>query len=502
MCLLCNSLSLSRRKFISASAMFGAAAATGLKASAQTPPASTSEGAPAGALPTRGEYLVRNAFILTMDSTLGDIPRGDIHVRNGAIVAIGPDLVAPGAEVIDAKSMIALPGFIETHWHMWGTAARNMAGDDESTGYFPYSRVLGAVFTAEDNARGVRLGIAEAVNGGLTTVNNWSHNLLGPEYADAELQAHKDFGARALFSYGYSRKTGQNQTLPLDDVARVQKEWLPQLEGRVTLGIASRGPENNTIDICQKEWDTARKLGVRVTCHMGTSQKVLDLRHGVQALSKAGLLGSDLVIVHNTNTTREDLDLIAKSQSYLSLSPFTEMRTGFGYPPILQMLAAGCNVSLSVDTALLCGNCDMFAIMKAMQNVGDGAKPSEFALPARRVLEMATIDGARALGIGDSVGSLKPGKRADFMLVRTRDLNMAPFTDPVHMIVQSAQPSNVDTVFVDGRPLKRAGKLVAYNVDKIVDDANDTMDRVRAEVARQNRTAADVEKEMPAQRQR
>jgi cytosine/adenosine deaminase-related metal-dependent hydrolase len=157
------------------------------------------------------------------------------------------------------------------------------------------------------------------------------------------------------------------------------------------------------------------------------------------------------------------------------------------------MLAAGCGVSLSVDTALLCGNCDMFAIMKGMQNIGDGLARSEFGLGARRVIEMATIDGAKALGIDDKVGSLKPGKRADFMLVRTRDLNMAPMTDPVHMIVQSAQPSNVDTVFVDGRPLKRGGRLLAYNVDRIVDEANETMDRVRAEVARQHRTAADVQ---------
>jgi len=166
------------------------------------------------------------------------------------------------------------------------------------------------------------------------------------------------------------------------------------------------------------------------------------------------------------------------------------------------MLSAGAAVSLSVDTALLCGNCDMFAIMKAMQNVGDGAKPSEFALPARRVLEMATIDGARALGIADKVGSLKPGKRADVILVRTRDLNMAPMTDPVRMIVQSAQPSNVDAVMIDGRILKRHGRLTAVDVERIVDDVNETMDRVRSEVVRQNRSASDVRQQLPFEPQR
>ena len=438
----------------------------------------------AGSLPDRGEFVIRGAYVITMDPNLGDIPNGDIHVRNGAIVAVGPNLVAPGAEVIDARTMIVIPGMIETHWHMWGTAARNMAGDDEKTGYFPYSRVLGKVFTAEDNARGVRIGLAEALNGGLTTVNNWSHNLLGPDYADAELQAHRDLGSRALFSYGYSRKTGANQTLPLDDVARVQKQWFNGGDGLLTLGIASRGPENNTVDICQKEWETARKLGIRITCHMGTDPQRVEKRQGIQVLLKAGLLGPDVLLVHDTNTNDRDLEVLAKTKTPVSLSPFTELRTGFGFTPILEMLKADVPVSLSVDTALLCGNADMFAIMKAMLNIGDGSARSEFGLAARRVLQMATIDGAVALGIADKVGSLTPGKRADIVVIRTNDLNMAPFTNPVHMVVQSAQPSNVEYVSVDGRMLKRGGKLVAVDVPKLVGDVNETMTRVMAEVAK------------------
>ena len=116
---------------------------------------------------------------------------------------------------------------------------------------------------------------------------------------------------------------------------------------------------------------------------------------------------------------------------------------------------------------MLAGNADMFAIMKGMQNVGDGSKPSEFALPPRKVLEMATIEGARALGIDDRVGSLKPGKRADIILVRADDLNMGPANDPVRMIVQSAQPADVDTTIIDGRILKRGGALVNVDTRKL-----------------------------------
>src|SRR3954452_18692833 len=246
---------VTRRGLLSATAAAGAAGFAGDIKLAQAQRAG-------GAAQAPGEYLIRDAFVLSMDAPIGDLPRGDIHVRNGAIVAVGADLNAPGAEIIDGNSMIACPGFIETHWHMWGAVARNMAGEQEKTGYFPFSRVLGVQFTPDDNARGVRLALAEAIASGITTVHNWSHNLLTPAYAEAELAVHREVGSRARFAYGYSRNTGQNETLPLDDVARVQREQFSERAGLLTLGIASRGVENNTIDICRKEWEFARKLGI------------------------------------------------------------------------------------------------------------------------------------------------------------------------------------------------------------------------------------------------
>src|SRR3954447_3260962 len=229
---------VTRRALLSATAAAGAAGFAGDIKLAQAQPAG-------GAAQAPGEYLIRDAFVLSMDAGIGDLPHGDIHVHNGAIIAVGTNLNAPGAEVIDGKTMIACPGFIETHWHMWGAVARNMAGEEEKTGYFPFSRVLGSLFTPQDNARGVRLALAEAVASGITTVHNWSHNLLSPAYADAELAVHREVGSRARFAYGYSRNTQANETLPLDDVARVQRQYFSGAPGLLTFGIASRGVESN-----------------------------------------------------------------------------------------------------------------------------------------------------------------------------------------------------------------------------------------------------------------
>jgi 5-methylthioadenosine/S-adenosylhomocysteine deaminase len=463
---------VTRRTLLGATAAAATAGLSGDITLAQAQPSG-------GAASTAGEYLIRDAFVLSMDPAIGDLPRGDIHVRNGAIVAVGTNLNAPAAAIIDGKTMIACPGFIETHWHMWGAVARNMAGEEEKTGYFPFSRVLGSLFTPQDNARGVRLALAEAISSGITTVHNWSHNLLSPAYADAELAVHREVGGRARFAYGYSRNTGQNETLPLDDVARVQREQFSGPAGLLTLGIASRGVENNTVDICRKEWDFARKLGIGITTHSGTNPRRAD---SVKRMAEAGLLGADVVVVHATNTSPGDYELLAKSATPVSLSPFTELRTGFGLTPTGDMLKAGVACSFSVDTTLLCGNADMFAIMKAIQNIENGLKQSEFALPPRRVLELATIGGAKALGIADRVGSLTPGKRADIILVRTTDINMAPMTEPVRMIVQSAQPSNIELVMVDGRILKQGTRLTTIDVPKLLADATETITRVRGQV--------------------
>ncbi len=428
-------------------------------------------------LPAANETLIRDAFVLSMDPAIGDLPHGDIHVRYGAIVAVGSNLSAPGAQVIDGRGMIASPGFIETHWHMWGAVARNMAGEEEKAGYFPLSRVLGSQFTPEDNARGVRLALAEAITSGITTVHNWSHNLLTPTYADAELAVHYEVGGRARFAYGYSRNTKADETLPLDDVARVQRQYFGGPPGLLTLGIASRGPEFNTIEICRSEWETARKLGIGITTHAGTNPKRLDT---IRRMSDAGLLGPDVVVVHATNMAAGDFELMGKTNTPVSLSPFTELRTGFGMTPVGNFTKAGVPISFSVDTTILCGNADMFAIMKMIQNIEDGNTNSEFALPPRKVLEWATLGGAKALGLADRVGSLTPGKRADLILVRTTDINMAPLTDPVRMLVQSAQPSNIELVMVDGRILKQGAKLTTIDAPKVVREANEFITRVRA----------------------
>src|SRR2546428_8274677 len=182
-------------------------------------------GSGSAGLPERGEVLIRNAYVMTMDSSVGDLPDADVHVRQGAIVAVGRNIQAGGAHVIEGRGMIVLPGFVETHWHMWNTLLRSMSGDKREHGYFPTAAALGKIYLPEDMYQGTRLSAAEALNGGITFVHDWCPNVRGPEFADADLRALKETGIRGHFSYGAPQAHPADAPNPLADPERKPGDW-------------------------------------------------------------------------------------------------------------------------------------------------------------------------------------------------------------------------------------------------------------------------------------
>jgi 5-methylthioadenosine/S-adenosylhomocysteine deaminase len=479
---------LSRRHLLSSAAALGVLGigdALGVTAAlAQTTaPAPLARRARPTGLPARGEYVIRNAYVMTMDAQLGDIAGGDVHVRNGAIVAVGKKLNAPAsAERIEGSDFICLPGLVETHWHLWNTLLRSMANDKPELGYFPSTTALGKVFLPTDMYQGTRLAAAEAINGGITFVHDWCHNVRSPAFAEENLQALKESGIRARYSQGYPQGLPPAESDDLALLERMHKEWDKHSnEGLLTLGHAWRGSRSlgnpRPPAVFRAEIDTSRRLGIPISVHAGMIRGRND--NDIQILADAGLLGKDLQVIHATHVTKAEIEALATSGTSVSLSPYTELRTGFGIPPTGELLAAKIPIGLSVDTTELSGNADMFAIMKSIQNVENGVKEKEFELLPRRVIELATIEGARSMGMDARIGSLKPGKRADLILVSTTDINMGPFTDPAHLIVEAAQPSNVDLVMVDGRILKRRKQLTAVNVKAVVAEANGALAGVR-----------------------
>jgi 5-methylthioadenosine/S-adenosylhomocysteine deaminase len=425
-------------------------------------------------LPEQGEFLIRQGHVLTMDPHLGDLPNADVRVGGGRIAAVGESLAAAGAEVIDGRDMIVLPGLVETHWHIWTTMLRSMAGDMAGQGYFPTSRTVGRFYEAADMHVSARLALAEAIDSGITFVHDWCHNVRGPDYAEEALRALRESGIRARFSYGFPTGHPNEQTIDLADLRQLHERWGRYSEaGRLHLGLAWRGVGS---EAARRDHAVARELGLPVSVHVNNYQASAG---GIAAIAAAGLLGPEVQLIHAIWSSPEEIRAVAASGASLTISPFTEMRIGFGFPMTGEYLAAGVPVGLSVDTPALCGNADMFAIMKVVQNVANARALDEFKLTARRVLELATLEGARSMGLESEIGSLTPGKRADLIMMDTRHLNLAVLTDPAHMLVEAAQPSNVDTVMIDGRILKRNGTLTAIDVDAVVAEARQALADVR-----------------------
>jgi 5-methylthioadenosine/S-adenosylhomocysteine deaminase len=437
---------------------------------------------PAAPLPARGEFVVRGANVLSMDTVIGELPSGDVHVRNGAIIAVDGTVAAPGAEVIDGRGMIAMPGFVETHWHLWTSVLRPIVrADDPRYGYFPVTSRLGPHYTPQDSYRSVRLGLAEALSAGVTTVHNWAHNVRSPAHADAELAAMRDTGIRGRFAYGTPQGASNDESMDIADLARVKRDWLPN-DGLITLGICSRnvGADPNpmrgnvTVEMAKKEWGAARKLGLPITLHTSGPSPV-------KLLDAAGLLGDDVQLVHPLLTTAEERAMLKERGTSYSMSPVGESRrpASAGVIQLGELMESGVKISMSIDHTTTY-NCDCFVCMRMLYSLHQHRIGNRIKLTTRRLVELATIDGARDLGIADKVGSLTPGKRADLILLRTTDVNMAPVGDPFEALVALAQPGNVDTVVVDGRILRRNNGYAALDHPQVLRDAVQSATELRA----------------------
>ena len=436
----------------------------------------------AKAVPARGEFVIRGANILSMDASVGDFARGDVHVRNGAIFAVAAEIAAPGATAIDARGMICMPGFIDTHWHLWTSVCRPLIRvDDPKLGYFPVTNRLGPYYTPEDSFRAVRLGLAEALSAGATTVHNWAHNVRTPDHAAAELRAMRDIGLRGRFSYGPAQGMPNDKTMDLDGLAKIKREWMPN-DGTLTLGICSRnvGSDPNPLrgniplDIARAEWGGARALSLPITLHTSGPSPI-------KYLNDAGLLGPDVQFIHPLLTTAEERQILKERGCSYSTSPVGESGrpASAGVIQLGELLEAGVKVSLSTDH-IGSFNCDPFGAMRILYNLHQHRIGARVPLTTRRLVQLATLDGAVDLGIADRTGSLTPGKRADIILVRSGDINIAPMGDPYEALVMLAQPRNVDTVIADGRILRRAGQFTALDHSEVLKEAAETAAALRA----------------------
>jgi cytosine/adenosine deaminase-related metal-dependent hydrolase len=425
--------------------------------------------------------LIRGGVVLSVDPDIGELPEGDVLIEDGVIAAVGPALQVEDADVIQAASHIVMPGFVDTHRHTWQAPLRNIASDWSLFHYLTGLHFgLSGHFRPEDTYAGNLLGTLEAVDAGITTLLDWSHNLKTPDHADAAIAGLRDSGARAIFAHGGGAPEWKvippNELPHPEDARRVREQYFSSDEGLVTMALAIRGPQFTTKEVARRDWEMANDLGLRITVHVGDGE--LGKTRPIEWLNDEGLLNDRTTYVHCNTLGDDELRMIADSGGTASVAADVEMQMGHGWPATGRLMDAGIRPSLSIDVCSSTGG-SMFSLMRSalgMQRALDNAAldaaggtlsgGERLRLSCRDVIEFATIEGARACGLDHKVGSLTPGKAADVILIRTDTLGMTPLNHPAGALVYNAHIGLVDTVLIGGKVVKRGGVLVEADAER------------------------------------
>lgn len=453
--------------------------------------------------------LIRGAAIVSCDPAVGVLREGEVLVEDGRIEAIAPHLAVTDAELIDATGMIATPGMVDGHKHTWQTIFRGTSGDATLAGFFGEAVPATApVMTPDDVYASNLLGAIDAVDAGVTTFVDWCHITLTPDHARAALHALRDSGARAWFAHGAPQPTWGDKSLPHpDDLRAIRRdEFAGDAEtDLVRLAMAARGPMFADLDVTQRDLALARDLAIPISVHVDMPGYP---GNDVVELSRLGSLGPDVTFLHGNTLTDEEIDVAVAAGAHFVDSGPLDVLMGIGGAITSRLLRHGLRFGISPDTPVA-NPTDLFWVMRAILLMerervfgpifAGGAQPGPSHLDARQMLDLATQAGAEAVWLGDRIGSLTPGKRADVVLIRV-DLNLLPLNDIETSLVYCANRGNVDTVLVDGEVWKRNGQIVGVDAERAVRLANEARDRVYEAAERRGyRTAwRQIDSEVPA----
>jgi cytosine/adenosine deaminase-related metal-dependent hydrolase len=499
----------SRRNFLKGVAATGLATA-GLGLFAPRPAAA--DDPPIGSGVPGRRYIIRGGSVMSLDPQVGDFDRADVLVEGKKIRAVGRNLQASGAAEIDATGRIVMPGFIDTHHHQFETALRSFLADGvlikDGSGtaagtltYYEYILLTFApVYRPQDVYINELFGGLSQLDDGVTTVHDVSQIHHTPAHSDAAVTALLDTGRR--FAFGYFEGAGKN---PADyaypqDAFRIKKQYFSstdQLGTMIMGGEVYLGAPTYT-----KSWTIGRRLGLQIAAHILSPFGIRPILNQL-ATGRGGVngnigIGPDNLFIHMTGMSDLGWRAVRDKGAQVSLAVPIEMNMRHGMPPILKMQSLGMEPSLSVDVECTL-TADFFTQMRSCMNMqrvvlnemillqGSPPDPVDWGLPGaprevpkgipwpmppagtiaplttRDVLRFGTINGAKALRLDSTTGSLTPGKEADIIILDATRINVTPLNQVPGAVVSLMDRTNVETVIVAGKVRKWKGQLL--NVD-------------------------------------
>lgn len=412
---------------------------------------------------------------------------GEAYLKDAYLVIEGQYIKAIGQgaapvdqydKVIDGQNRVALPGFVNTHTHAAMTLLRGYADDMPLMDWLEKKIwPLEAKLTADDVYWGTMLAITEMIKSGTVCFADMYF------FMDAAARAVANSGIRAVLSRGMIGVGPENE-LAFSESREMVKKWHDSNDGRIKCMLGPHAPYTCPPDYLKRVIELSEELEVGLHIHVAeTKGEFEDIQRlygstPVVHLDKIGLFNRQVVAAHCVHLSQEDIKILAAKRVGVAHNPESNMKLGSGIAPVQEMLAAGITVALGTDGASSNNNLDMLQEMRSAAYLQKVHLMDPTVIPALQALQMATVNGARALGLESEIGQLRPGFKADIIIMDLKHPHMLPVYDPVSNIVYSAQASDVETVIVDGKILMEDRVIKAFDEEEVLAKAREAAMRL------------------------
>ncbi len=415
--------------------------------------------------------LIKNAVIIG-----SEINKSSILIENDLITKINDDLSSNDAdEVINGEGKVLIPGLINTHTHLSMTLMRGLADD------MPLNTWLNNyIWPAEVNLNGEHcyagalLACAEMIKSGTTTLNDMYF------FVDDVAKAVDESGMRGILSHGMiDLGDEEKRKKEFKESIRIIKKCHNTADGRIKVAMGPHAPYTCSTELLRWVRRKADKLRIRIHIHISETEfeveQIIDSYNArpFEYLDEIGFLGDDVLAAHGVWLSDSEMDIIKDNQVKISHNPISNMKLASGVSPVSKMINNGINVSLGTDGAASNNNLDLLEEMKTAALLQKIHNLDSTLLSAKQVFEMATINGAKALGMDKELGTIEVGKKADLTLLNFNKTHLTPYRHPLSHLVYSAQGSDIDTVICNGQILMQHRQLLTMNEPEVIQQAEE-----------------------------
>lgn len=416
------------------------------------------------------DFIVKNGIVLTMNEEKEVLDDGVVVVKGNKIIEVGNEKILKkysSKKIIDADGGIIMPGMINTHTHVSMSVFRSLADDvpDRLNRYiFPLENKM---VSKEMVYTGAILGTIEMAKGGVTTMVDMYL------FEESAAEAVKKIGLRGIMTQNiikYPTADGKDGEAKI----KMATEFIEKYKNDelITPGFGPHAPHTVKKEDLEKIRDLSKKYNVPVSMHVAETQKEFDKfkkqynMTPIEYLDSIGLLNERFIAAHSIFVTDSDIELMKKRDIGIAHNMVANIKSAKGVSPALKMFDDGLRIGLGTDGPMSGNTLDIIGQMGYVAKLHKLINKDRSAMPPYKVVEMATMGGARAIHREKEIGSLENGKLADIVILETKSANMQPIFDPYSVLVYSANASNVNTVIVNGKMIVENKKLLTYDEEK------------------------------------